>query len=222
MPGRLLNRTQCVSTAQNPWLQCRGFSFTEGSLIFWVTISHVATDLSDFLDPGRAVKAAKITDHMVVADFGVGAGFFTRAIARAVGPQGRVYAIDINRDLLQRLAPLCDLEGLKNIDYVRGDLDEVKGSGLADASVDIVMMANILFQVEKKDLLLEEAHRILRRGGRLILIDWKESFNNLGPHEGHVVNRAAALALLNANNGFAHVEDIPAGSFHYGLILKKQ
>lgn len=185
-------------------------------------MAGVATDLSDFLDPGRAVKAAKISEHMQVADFGVGAGFFTRAIARAVGPEGRVYAIDINRDLLSRLAPLCELEGLHNVEYVRGDLDEKEGSGLPEGAMDVVMMANILFQVEKKAMIIEEARRVLRRGGRLVLIDWQDSFNNLGPHIGHVVTRDAALVLIKGNGGFTHVEDIPAGSFHYGLILKKQ
>lgn len=182
----------------------------------------VATDLSDFLDPGRAVKAAKIHDSMQVADFGVGAGFFTRALARAVGPRGRVYAIDINRELLKRLAPFAEIEGLTNIEYVQGDLDEVHGSSLPDGGLDVVMTANILFQVEKKDMLIQEAWRVLRKGGRLVLIDWKGSFNNLGPHASAVVERDEALSRATRGGGFSHIEDIPAGSFHYGLILKKK
>ncbi len=182
----------------------------------------MATELSDFLDPGRAVKAAKIHDHMKVADFGVGAGFFTTALARAVGPQGRVFAIDINRDLLTRLAPFAELEDLMNIDYVQGDLDEPHGSSLPEGCVDVVMMANILFQVEKKDMIIEEAYRVLRKGGRLVLIDWKDSFNGMGPHKSAVVSREEALALTTKGGGFSHMEDIPAGTFHYGLILKKK
>lgn len=159
---------------------------------------------------------------MAVADFGVGAGFFTRALARSVGPQGKVYAIDINRELLKRLAPFAEIEGLSNIEYVQGDLDEPHGSSLPDGTLDAVMMANILFQVEKKDQIIEEAWRILRKGGRLIIIDWKESFNNLGPHADAVVPYKTALALATRGGGFTHIEDLPAGSFHYGLILKKK
>lgn len=182
----------------------------------------MATDLHDFLHPARAVKAAKIHDSMMVADFGVGGGFFTTALARAVGPRGKVYAIDINRNLLERLAPFADIEGLKNIEYVQGDLDEPHGSSLPDSTLDVVMMANILFQVEKKDMLIQEAFRVLRKGGRLVLIDWRESFSGMGPHKSAVVTREEALALSTRGGGFSHLEDLDAGTYHYGLILKKK
>jgi hypothetical protein len=55
-----------------------------------------------------------------------------------------------------------------------------------------------------------------------VLIDWQDSFNNLGPRADHVVSRDAALVLIKQNGGFMRVEDIPAGSFHYGIIFKKQ
>lgn len=177
-------------------------------------------DLSDFLDPTRAVRAAKIHDSMKVADFGSGSGFFTRAAARAVGPNGVVYAIDVHRDMLSRLANIAPLEGLANIEYIQGDLEETHGSALPDATLDVVIIANFLFQVSDKEKVLEEAWRILRKGGRLILIDWRDSFNNMGPHKDHVVSREKVLAEAT-RGGFAVLEEIEAGSFHFGLILKK-
>lgn len=178
-------------------------------------------DLSDFLDPTRAIRDAKIRDYMKVADFGSGSGFFTRAAARAVGPGGTVFAIDISRDMLTRLSNLAPLEGLSNIEYIQGDLEEPHGSGLPDSALDAVMCVNFLFQAEDKARVLEEAWRILRKGGRLVAIDWKDSFNNMGPHEDHVFTKQQCTDLAT-RGGFSHVEEIPAGSFHYGVILKKQ
>jgi arsenite methyltransferase len=177
-------------------------------------------DLSDFLDPTRAVREAKIRDFMKVADFGAGSGFFTRAAARAVGPGGVVYAVDINRDMLERLANIAPLEGLANIEYIQGDLEAPHGSGLPDTLLDAVICANFLFQTEDKARVLEEAWRILRRGGRLVVIEWKDSFNNLGPHADHVVAKDELVGLATRGN-FSLIEEISCGSFHYGVILKK-
>lgn len=179
-------------------------------------------DLSDFLNPSRAVRVAKIHDSMKVADFGVGAGFFTRAAARAVGPRGVVYAVDVNRDLLKRLQSFAEVECLSNIEYVQGDLEKPHGSSLPEESVDVVVLANILFQTEDKERVIEEAWRVLRKGGRAVVIDWQDSFNNIGPHKDHVLTKEAAIALATRGGGFQHLEDIPSGSFHYGLILKKK
>ncbi len=181
----------------------------------------MATDLADFLDPGRAVRAAKIHDSMKVADFGSGSGFFTRAAARAVGPGGVVYAIDVDRPMLDRLANMAKGEGLENIEYVQGDLEVPHGSSLPENSVEVVLISNFLFQAQDKERVFEEAWRILRKGGRLVIIDWKDSFNNMGPHASHVVSKEACIQLAERGQ-FTYLEDIHAGTYHFGLILKKR
>ena len=178
-------------------------------------------DLSDFLDPTRAIREAKIRDFMKVADFGAGSGFFTRAAARAVGVGGVVYAIDIHRDMLDRLSNIAPLENLSNIEYVQGDLETPHGSALPDGTLDAVICANFLFQTENHGGVFEEAWRILRKGGRLVVIDWEDSFNNMGPHKDHIVSKVECLKLAQSG-GFSLIEEIPAGSFHWGVILKKQ
>ena len=98
---------------------------------------------------------------------------------------------------------------------------EITDMLVRSGGVDVVVIANILFQTEDKERVIEEAWRVLRAGGRAIIIDWQDSFNNIGPHKDHVITREKALALATRGGGFKHLEDIPAGSFHYGLILKK-
>ena len=175
----------------------------------------------EFLNPAKAVRAAKVREGMHVADFGVGSGFFTRASARAVGNWGKIYALDIDRELLKRARTLARAEGLENIEYVRGDLEQLHGSNLPDESVDMVILSNVLFQVPHKEKMIEEAWRALRHGGRALAIDWKDSFGGLGPHPLHVLREGDAKKLFE-RGGFSFLESVPAGDFHYGFILRKK
>lgn len=179
------------------------------------------SDLSDFLNPTHAVYAAKIRDGMKIADLGVGAGFFARAAARLVGPSGIVYAVDIDRGLLQRLDSYAKAEGLSNLHYIQGDFDLPHGTSLPDGTLDVALVVNTLFQVVDKAQLVQEVWRILRPGGRVVVIDWSASFNHMGPHPDQVVTKEKAIDMFTRGGGFAHLEDIPAGSYHYGFILKR-
>lgn len=109
-------------------------------------------------------------DH--IADFGVGHGYFTIPLARAAGANGKVYAIDVQDAALDAVRSKAGFEHLLNIEYVRADLDLPGGSHLNDRYIDFVLIANVLFQVENKDMILREAWRILRPGGRLAMIEW--------------------------------------------------
>jgi ubiquinone/menaquinone biosynthesis C-methylase UbiE len=174
-----------------------------------------------FLNPQAAVAAAHISEGSRVADLAAGSGFFARAAARAVGPQGQVWALDPNPDMLARLASLALGEGLRNIEVVRGSVERAGGTRLPDATMDVCILANALFGVEDKEAAARECARILRRAGRLLLIDWSESHGGLGPHPSHVVSAADAKGLFESA-GFGQAEDIPAGSYHWGLILRKK
>lgn len=176
---------------------------------------------SSFLNPQRTLAAAHISEGSRVADLQAASGFFARAAARAAGPGGQVWAIDPNPDMLPRLKNLADAEGLHTIEVVRGTLEKLHGTKLPDATMDVAILANALFSIEHKEAAAKEAHRVLRKAGRLVLIDWTDSHGGLGPREDHVVTKAQALEIFAAA-GFAQPEDIPAGAYHWGLILRKK
>lgn len=164
--------------------------------------------------------AAGIHEGMKVADFATGAGFFTRAVARAVGAGGVVWAVDAHQDMLPRVKTIAAAEGLTNIEVMHGNIEHVGGSHLPENTFDFVLMVNVFFSLECKDCAVKEAARVLKRHGKVLVIDWQDSFGGLGPHPDHVVTRSAMRELFEGS-GFSFVGDIEAGSYHWGCILKK-
>lgn len=173
-----------------------------------------------FADPGENITHFDVHEGMKVADFGAGNGAYTLEMARRVGDTGKVYAIDVQKDLLSRLAAEARAKKIFTLEILAGDLDRPHGSGLADGAVDLVLVSNILFQSEDKEVLARETFRVLRRGGTAVVIDWSNSFGGLGPRSQDVVSRDAADMLFR-RVGFSSVGSFSAGTHHWGLIFKK-
>jgi ubiquinone/menaquinone biosynthesis C-methylase UbiE len=131
---------------------------------------------------------------------------------------GKVYAIDVQKDLLRRILNDARKQLLDNVHILWGDLEKPHGSKLADRSVDLVLVSNILFQVEHKLHVLKEAHRILRPRGRLAIIDWKESYGGMGPIKSHVFSENDATTLAE-RAGFVFQDSFLPGAHHYGLLF---
>lgn len=173
-----------------------------------------------FSQPEKNIEQFHIDPGMSVADLGAGAGFYSIPLAKAVGPSGKVYAVDVQKDLLSKLQNDSQVAKAYNIKLVWGDLDEPKGSTLPNESVDRVVIANTLFQVEEKDILIEEAYRILRKNGKLLFVDWIDSFGGLGPQSKDIIKPDVARTLFESND-FSFLKDIKAGEHHYGFVMKK-
>ena len=176
---------------------------------------------STFLNPAKAVRAAHIDEGMHVADLGSGSGFFARAAAREVGDRGVVWAVDAHRDMLPRIKNFALGEGLRNVEVLHGNLEKVCGSNLPAEQFDYVIAANLFFSIEHKKILVEEISRVLKRGGKALIIDWKDSFGGLGPHPTHVASSEQIRELFEAS-GFIFQSEIPAGEYHWGFIVRKK
>ena len=174
---------------------------------------------ANFAHPKRNVAAFGVEPGMSVADFGSGSGIYVLHIAEALEHSGRVYAIDVQRDLLRRVKNEANRRGFKNVDIIWTDLEHPGSSKLADKTLDLVLISNLLFQIENKPAVLTEALRVLKPVGRLAIIDWAESFGGLGPVKGDVIPKERALELAK-ENGFQLQREFPAGAHHYGLIFR--
>ncbi|MDO8482122.1 MAG: methyltransferase domain-containing protein [bacterium] len=177
--------------------------------------------VTGFAHPARNVAGMGITPGMKVADFGSGSGAYVLAIAEMLCNSGHVYAIDVQRDLLRRIKNEMHKRGFKNVEVIWGDLERAGGSKIAVGVLDVVLISNLLFQVDEKRVILEEARRILKPQGRLVIIDWSDSFKGTGPRSADVVDKETALSIA-VQSGFQLIQEFSAGAHHYGLIFRKK
>lgn len=173
----------------------------------------------NFAHPRQNVAALGIQSGMRVADFGAGSGAYALLIAERLGGTGAVYAIDVQRDLLRRIHNEALRQGYKNVEVIWADLEVPRASKLADSSIDLVLISNLLFQIPDKAPVLREARRIVKPAGRVALIDWTESFGGIGPIEEDVVKKETALEL-SRKAGLDLEREFAAGAHHYGLLVR--
>lgn len=174
-----------------------------------------------FVSPEAAIKHLHFKPNSFVVDFGCGVGDFSFALSRRLNSGGgRVLAVDVQRDLLQKLKSEATHERLSNINIVWGDLDHLRGSKLADSSCDAGVAANLLFQLEARDVFAAEALRVLKPGGEILVVDWSSSFSGMGPPSASVVTAEAAARMFEAV-GFKIKERFNAGSHHWGIVFEK-
>jgi ubiquinone/menaquinone biosynthesis C-methylase UbiE len=174
---------------------------------------------SSFVSPEVVISHFHIKEGDVVADFGAGSGHFLTELSRRVG-NGRVYACEIQKALVEKVSEQAHRLGLRNIHPLWCDLEEPNGIKIQDGAVDVGLLANTLFQIEDKDTAVIEIGRTIHVGGRLVVIDWTDSFNGMGPAPYHVMTDKDTTDLLEGN-GFVLEQTFPAGSHHYGLVFRK-
>ena len=175
------------------------------------------------LDPTRIVQSFGLKNGDYVADFGSGHGYFIIPLAKSVAPDGKVFAIDIQREMLDVTRAKTKLENLLNVECIWSDLENPQGSKLKDDFVDLVLLTNILHQSDKKEYILKEAHRILRKDGRLVVIEWRtgETNNSFGPSSDTRVSKEATINLASSQS-FSNTQELDAGNHHYGILFTKK
>jgi ubiquinone/menaquinone biosynthesis C-methylase UbiE len=180
----------------------------------------------NFVLPGQFVVPDVVVSHFHlrvgdrVADLGSGTGFFLKPLSAAVGPEGKVYACEIQKTLVDKLGDFARLNGLSNIQPLWCDLEELNGIKLPDNTLNAAILVNTLFQFESKEVALQEIRRILQPGGVVHIIDWSESFGGLGPQPANVITKEQAIDLCESQQ-FVFEKDFPTGDHHYGITVRK-
>ena len=172
-----------------------------------------------FVDPVEIIKIAGIKEGDKVADFGCGPGYFSIPIANLVGESGEVYAFDVLSAALEALDSRARLEGIDNISSQRANLEKYESSELEDESVDWVILKDILFQNRNKENILKEAHRILRKGGKILVMEWDNNLS-VGPDKKLRID-PDDLGELILDAGFVFQKKADAGNFHYVVVAAK-
>jgi ubiquinone/menaquinone biosynthesis C-methylase UbiE len=172
-----------------------------------------------FLNPDAILAEAGIKPGMAIAHFGCGSGHFTFAAAKLVGPIGQVFAFDVLREKIENIKSQIKILGVNNVTAERANLGDKESSKLPDESVDWVLLVNMLHQNDKKSKIIGEAKRVLKKGGHILLIEWKSDVDLMGPAK---ISRASREEMIKtAKKHDLGVAEIEAGDFHWGLVLRK-
>ncbi|KPJ57102.1 hypothetical protein AMJ49_02190 [Parcubacteria bacterium DG_74_2] len=170
--------------------------------------------MNGFLNPSEVLKKLDLGKSLIAADFGSGAGGWAIPLARSL-EEGKVFAIDILEEPLSVLNSKIKAQKLFNIEIVRGDVE--KGTRLLNETCNLVLMTNLLFECENKKKVLEEGKRVLRKGGKILVVDWKKE-SLLGPKEKVSPKEVKKLAQ---DIGLKLEKEFEAGPQHYGLLFSK-
>ena len=144
--------------------------------------------------PDKIMDALNIADGSTVADVGAGAGWFTVRLARRVGPNGRVYAEDIQQPMLDAIGYRVSREGLTNVETVPGTAED---PGLP-AGLDAVLIVDVYAEVTDPISLLTYVAASLKPQGRLGIVDWTKEGGGPGPPMKQRVEAAQVISEAEA------------------------
>jgi ubiquinone/menaquinone biosynthesis C-methylase UbiE len=175
----------------------------------------------ELIDPFKVLEAAGIKSAMKVADFGCGTlGHYVFPASHLVGPDGKVFAVDILKSVLNGIESRSKMESVSNVLPVWGDLERDGGVKIADNSLDIGMLINNLFMSKQKEVMMKECVRMVKPGGIFVIIDWKPAGVNFGPAPETRVTPEEAKVLAEGA-GLKILKDIEPGQYHYGFVCSK-
>lgn len=173
-----------------------------------------------FTNPQENLRYLEIESGMTVVDLGAGVGTYTLPIADKLLPNGKVYAVEIQKDFLETIQRQAVEKSLPNIHVVWGDIEQVNGVSLSDNVADRIVIADVLFQTKSAYVLATEARRLLKPDGKIMVIDWLDSFGGLGP-KAEDIAKPEEIKNIFGSVGLILEKEFSAGEHHYGLIFSK-
>lgn len=120
--------------------------------------------------PSVLIKNMGLKKGMNVADIGAGSGYFTRRIAPLIGPEGKVYAVDIQQEMLDILVEKMEKKGFQNVVPVLGTIDDPK---LKPESIDIAFMVDVYHEFSHPHEMMQGIVKALKPGGVVIWIEYR-------------------------------------------------
>ena len=120
--------------------------------------------------PDLLLAALALTPGMVVADVGAGTGYYSWQIAGRIGDAGRVYAVDVQPQMIELLTDRMRKRGVRNVQSVLGTATD---TGLAPGSIDLALMVDVYHELDHPREIVDSILRALRPDGRLALVEYR-------------------------------------------------
>ena len=173
------------------------------------------------LNPETILKRLKVKKGAVLADLGCGGGgHFTGPAAKQVGKDSKVYAVDILKPVLQAVTSKARLEGINNIKSIWSNLELVGATKIPENSLDFALIINIIHSINPPENILKEAIRLIKSGGKILIIDWDQNKSPFGPDLQSRIQPDKVKQLTQSLN-LKLIDEFQAGPYHFGLIFKK-
>ena len=156
----------------------------------------------------RMFKELQLKPGQVVCDIGCGNGYYTLAMANAVGEKGRVYAVDIQPEMLKMLEERAQKRGVKNMMPVLGSLWDPK---LPENALDLVLLVDVYHEFSHPPQMLAGIRKSLKPDGELVLVEYRAEDDQVPIKPEHKMSREQILKEMRAN-GFEehrHFDELP-------------
>ncbi len=164
-------------------------------------------------DPVKILKSSGLMAGMTFIDLGSNAGFFTLPAAKIVGPNGQVYAVDVDEQAIETLNQKLAALGTTKFGTVVGKAeDTVFGAGLAD----FVFLGTVLHDFADPLQVLKNAKTMLKSSGKLVNLDWRKKETVIGPPLDIRFSKAKSKELIEAAG--MHVTSLKNYDNNYYLI----
>lgn len=137
--------------------------------------------------PSLLVESLKLKPGQVVADIGAGSGYLSFMMAKKVGPKGKVYAVDIQPEMLEIVQNKADKAGVKN---VIPKLGATTNPHLSPESIDLMIMVDVYHEFDKPFEMTENMVKALKKGGRLVFVEYRKEDPSVPIKEVHKMSEA--------------------------------
>ena len=173
---------------------------------------------SELLNSDKVLEKVGLKAGMTVVDLGCGtSGHFVFPSAKMVGENGKVYAVDILKSALSSIESRAKMQNFHNVEAIWSDIEVEGATEVPKGSCDAVYLIN----VHAKQGMIKEALRLLKKGGKLLLVDWKATATALfGPASADRVSAEEVKKRVKEFN-LNLEEEFDAGPHHWGLIYRK-
>lgn len=164
------------------------------------------------------VQALQLKNGMVVADIGAGSGYFTRRFAKAVAPNGKVYAVDIAADILGYLKEQAKKQDIHNIEIVVSHQDDPM---LPNSSVDLAFFCDTTHHIANRVNFYRKLGRALKEHGQMAIVDYPPDSPQHPHNPEQLVPRSQVISEAE-EAGFRPIKDFPFLPRQYFLLFEKK
>jgi ubiquinone/menaquinone biosynthesis C-methylase UbiE len=168
-------------------------------------------------DSKTMLATLKIKEGQVVCDLGAGNGFYTLPMAQAVGEKGKVYAVEIQPEMLRFLKKRAAAAKVENIEYVLGTLIDPK---LPDSSQDVILLVDVYHEFSHPEHMLKAIRKALKPDGKLVLVEFRTEDEKVPIRPEHKMSKKQVNRELTAN-GFKLVEEFDKLPWQHMMFFQR-